>query len=1346
MEIKKYVLSIVAVTLTLLFILVLVGTDSFPGTIKQGKVLPAADELLSETSLASKDESGVLTPSEGETEITAERTRTFKKFASTEKNKDGKTVYRVAGDLAPIHYKLDNEDVEEDYKEIDLTTVAGEGGADGDFKMTHNGFQMRVWNQKSDTKNAIYYIGRFERKGKWIEMAPLELYYENDKGATQTISTVVGGITPTVDNEQYHIAWKDAFGAGIDFRYNLNQNSLFKTVVINDDKSLPVPKIDTAGLKVKLSMSMLWDDTVSADDATIGTFDPATKSLVTDPAGAKTAPPTVEKAITTDLSYKYDDKDIWWLKKPIAWDSAEERRIFELGYNLKQTDTTIISIISLDSKVLESATFPFYIDTAIDEEQVGASSDDADEASLTGSYIYPCDGSIEKYTGFRFTSVPIPEGSTINSADITFYVSSYDDPTFYIDFEAADNPATFSDPSRMPDDLTLTGNEVFWDELSTGSPATSPDLSVPFQAVIDREGWTSGNDIVLGTFLTHDLLPTLKFRTKSYDSGVLNGAMFNATYTEASTIIISGACKKYDQSTGCADSETVKVAINGDLQAETGTTSSGAWSIADVTAPESGDVITVFVDGVGDELEAVAVTKYDGTDDIENLDLFERHLNIGSSDNQTVTNANLSQYDYSVSSDEDIFFDVDANNDLLVPAASTSSYSDQEIYIKASNTYQPDSASSGNATTPNLEIPTSATLTADGNTITLTDDGTPFTKTGTFNYDTSTFKYTSGSDTTITLITYYNLETKPSTSGGSGGWTASGAGDGNYNGDYTEAGSYNGKPYYTNSFSRVLHWDSGGYWFLGTELGSWEYYSDEADLPANPWQYDEELGNGPAPTVAAYEGGGAVYTLATGTLSVKGNYTNGDGTNAVTVNADTNDPTLDIDGNFTIADNATFQASGSGTFNLAGDWTNSGTFTHNSGTLTFDDSGQTSVISGSNTFNNFNCTTSDKELSFASGTTQTVAGTWTITGIADHHVILSRSGGSGSDQWNINPTNWSVDYVTPSNSNNQAGSEIDPDHYTDGGNNTNWFASVGPVNDSLTFKNPYSSNIAVADDTTEWTFEAKVSDADGPTDIDYVELRMANATDATQPYDSLKFKWTESTNTFSELADTQNAATLTSTGADATSAGNQWTLNFKIKLNNNFLNKDTNYAAELYSVDDSAQTDNDNYANIYQATALSLTLDLDANVLDFGNFLPGSVITDTSLATVTTNYPNGYTLSAQDDVTGAWSVLLHTDMVTRVADYTGTIETPTSWSGTGLGICLYEATDKEAKWGTGISESDSNNKYAGIPENTTEIHEKTGSPTVDNENHIGYKIVVPNTQKTGDYSGVLTFTATGALN
>ena len=217
---------------------------------------------------------------------------------------------------------------------------------------------------------------------------------------------------------------------------------------------------------------------------------------------------------------------------------------------------------------------------------------------------------------------------------------------------------------------------------------------------------------------------------------------------------VSGTSKAYDQSTDY-NGATVLVAVNGVLQAgKSTTTAGGIWSIPNVNA-FPGDVITVFLDGVADANEAVAVTKYDGFEDVTGMQLIGRHLSIGSVDNAVITNADLNLFD---STDEDdVFFEVnDGTNDLVVCAVS--GCEDAELYIKTGNTYRPDSSSSGNVTTHDVEI--NGTLVLDGNTLTATGS---WDNNGTLTADTSTVILSATStaeaidSTTATTSTFYNL-------------------------------------------------------------------------------------------------------------------------------------------------------------------------------------------------------------------------------------------------------------------------------------------------------------------------------------------------------------------------------------------------------------------------------------------------------------------------------------------------------------------------------------------------------------------------------------------------------------
>ncbi|MBD3208149.1 MAG: DUF2341 domain-containing protein, partial [Candidatus Nealsonbacteria bacterium] len=82
--------------------------------------------------------------------------------------------------------------------------------------------------------------------------------------------------------------------------------------------------------------------------------------------------------------------------------------------------------------------------------------------------------------------------------------------------------------------------------------------------------------------------------------------------------------------------------------------------------------------------------------------------------------------------------------------------------------------------------------------------------------------------------------------------------------------------------------------------------------------------------------GSPTYSIQAGTLTTNEHIYIGDGTNAVTVNANNYDPTLDIIGDFEIRNNATFVGSASAGLSVAGNWKNYGTFTHSNGTVVFD--------------------------------------------------------------------------------------------------------------------------------------------------------------------------------------------------------------------------------------------------------------------------------------------------------------------------------------------------------------------------------------------------------------------------
>ncbi len=96
-----------------------------------------------------------------------------------------------------------------------------------------------------------------------------------------------------------------------------------------------------------------------------------------------------------------------------------------------------------------------------------------------------------------------------------------------------------------------------------------------------------------------------------------------------------------------------------------------------------------------------------------------------------------------------------------------------------------------------------------------------------------------------------------------------------------------------------------------------------------------------------------VNGTGTGEINVSNNFSLTNSGTALTVDDNTNDRIFDVDNDVSIGSGTTFSASNSATFSVGGSWANSGTFTHNSGTVVFDSIQTTETItSGGSAFGN----------------------------------------------------------------------------------------------------------------------------------------------------------------------------------------------------------------------------------------------------------------------------------------------------------------------------------------------------------------------------------------------------------
>jgi len=143
-------------------------------------------------------------------------------------------------------------------------------------------------------------------------------------------------------------------------------------------------------------------------------------------------------------------------------------------------------------------------------------------------------------------------------------------------------------------------------------------------------------------------------------------------------------------------------------------------------------------------------------------------------------------------------------------------------------------------------------------------------------------------------------------------------------------------------------------------------------------------------------------------------------------------------------------------------------------------------------------------------------------------------------------------------------------------------------------------------------------------------------------------------------------------------------------------------------------------------TGAVISLSLNSALVNLGTLNPGTPITGTTTSTVATDSSAGYVLAIQKD-----RLMTHTDTVTTIPDFTGTITTPTTYAdgvNTGFGFTVSSGTAVESKWGSGA-------KFAAIPTQTkTSFHTLVSSINAPNTTTITYKLDVPASQLAGSYS------------
>ena len=212
--------------------------------------------------------------------------------------------------------------------------------------------------------------------------------------------------------------------------------------------------------------------------------------------------------------------------------------------------------------------------------------------------------------------------------------------------------------------------------------------------------------------------------------------------------------------------------------------------------------------------------------------------------------------------------------------------------------------------------------------------------------------------------------------------------------------------------------------------------------------------------------------------------------------------------------------------------------------------------------------------------------------------------------------------------------------------------------------------------------------------------------------------------------------------------------------------------ATIYTINGSLQSTGDAPININTEVQDTLTLDCHdtqgttgdytvtlGTTTDPGKVTPGSPATGQSTCTVTTNDDQGYYLTLIDDNAATNTVLTHTDPHTgsiyEIQDLTQfpattTWTTPTT-KGLGFSVISFPDGDMtnnqfDGTWTeTGTCPEGNNpdtNTYAGIPDTAETISAVTQYESLSTTTNICYKVDVPASQASGQYTGSVTYTAT----
>ena len=375
--------------------------------------------------------------------------------------------------------------------EVDSDFVAVTDPADQPYQWTTGNTDHKLLlfpsNDTLDTAGLVRWVDRDSGLGVTLSFESLD--YENDVGGLEPIADPAN-ISPVMGADT--VDYIDAYGTGVNLRIFSDLIRMQKELRFTRD-NIPAPTISNPEW---LRFAVRFDIDNGVDIFINGTE-----------WGTGQTPDT---QAMSDVEFKNaQGETLWVFKMPRVWNSTTggDATGVQSWYRKQGNSLRVYTQTPYSWIAAQLSTDTLVIDPTIDP-QVSSSAWDAHEnnsgttfSSTTYLNVNQNSNSNNAYgAGVGFNVTGIESAETVDVAYISVYVqeSARDNPSMAIYCEDVDDSADFSTTADVQSRTTTTANATW---VTTGIDTTdfvdSPSIVTPVQEVIDRGGWSAGNDMMV---------------------------------------------------------------------------------------------------------------------------------------------------------------------------------------------------------------------------------------------------------------------------------------------------------------------------------------------------------------------------------------------------------------------------------------------------------------------------------------------------------------------------------------------------------------------------------------------------------------------------------------------------------------------------------------------------------------------------------------------------------------------------------------------------------------------------------------------------------------------------------